>query len=107
MVKSLVALTLVSVVIVASAASQTRNTSKREVLAATKQLSASDCRPHGTNEVRITSCEYSATFANGQWSVDVLYIEVDKNGERIFPFGTSATYVFDSSGKFIKIIPGQ
>ncbi|OOG52979.1 hypothetical protein B0E48_16765 [Rhodanobacter sp. C03] len=76
-------------------------------MAATKQFTAKDCRPHGTVEVRISHCEYFAEFTGGEWSVDVVYIYVDKDGKRIFPFGASATYVFDHSGKFVKIIGGQ
>ena len=77
------------------------------MLAATKRLAAGDCRPRGTTDVRLSGCEYSAHFINGEWRVVVVYVNVDKNGDRLHPFGASAVYVFDSSGKFITIIRGQ
>ena len=106
--KVLVALALALATMVSCASPPARKASESEVLAATKQLTAKDCRPHGGSEaVHVSGCKYSPSFANGQWRVVVLYLMADKSGNRVFPFGADATYVFDISGKFIKVIGGQ
>ena len=81
--------------------------SQSEILATTKRLAANDCRPHSAAGARLSGCKYSARFIDGEWRVAVEYINIDKNGKRIYPFGASSEYVFDRSGKFITIIHGQ
>jgi hypothetical protein len=101
-------LTLASIAVAACASPPIRKASESEILAATKQLAANDCRPHDLDKaVHVSSCEYSLAFANGEWSVDVMYRMVDKSGKPVLPFGADAIYIFDSSGKFIKVIDGQ
>ncbi|MGN6729689.1 MAG: hypothetical protein ACTHJG_07645 [Rhodanobacteraceae bacterium] len=77
-------------------------------MAATKQAATKDCSPHdlGGGE-RISGCEYSPAFIDGQWSVIVRYIMVGKDGKRENVMGAFSLYIFSKDGKFIKIIPGM
>jgi hypothetical protein len=101
-------LALVFMTTSACASMEASKASKSSVLAATRKLTANDCRPQHRNDVdHVSGCEYSAEFTNGKWIVDVTYVMVDKNGERILLVGGGAMYFFDRSGNFIKTVGDQ
>jgi hypothetical protein len=82
--------------------------SKSEIIASTKRLVANDCRPHDFGGgLHVTGCALSPAFINSQWSVIVRYVLADKKGNPAPAMGAFSLYIFDRSGKFIKIIPGM
>jgi len=106
----LAALALVSVTAAACASPSARGVPPSKLLAITKQLSAKDCRPHTqfSTDLYVSRCVYSPpAFIDGEWSVMVHFVLVDKSGNYVGAMGTDAVYVFDKAGKFVKIIPGM
>lgn len=84
-----------------------QNEIKSKVVAATKHLSEKECQPHAEIGLQVTGCEYIPAFIDGEWSVMVSRIFVDKNGKRIFVMGGDTAYQFTKNGKFIKTIGGM
>jgi hypothetical protein len=106
----LAALAMASLAVAACASSSSRQVSPSDLLAATKQRAAKDCRPHAYfgAGLYVSRCVYSpAAFIDGEWSVMVHFVLVDKSDKYIGAMGTDAVYVFDRAGKFVKIIPGM
>lgn len=100
------AIVMLSALAVTACAAQLKPiASESDVLAATKRLSAQDCDPSMHPGERMVGCRYSAAFIKGQWQVLRVY-EVEYRGERV---GTSGglIYIFDRTGKFVKIIGGM
>ena len=95
-----------SALVLAACAAQPRPiASESDVLAATKRMSAQDCDPSAHPRQQIVGCRYSAAFIKGEWQVLRVY-EVEYRGERVGVSG-GLTYIFDRTGKFVKIIGGM
>ena len=87
-----------------------RRASASQILATTKQLTAKDCGSHSEfgHGLWVSRCSYAPpAFIDGEWGVIVRYILVDEKGNHVGVMGADSIYLFDKTGKFIKILPGM